>query len=150
MKIGILMMALVINSWSTVLAQTNFYSTVTNLWYQGQKSNVLALANARLSQNTNDIAGLIIKAEYALEFYEMENISNSFLRVIQVGDTITTTNFVTRYQVIKQDILWLLEDFSENPVTEQEIQTERPKASINQKHLPASLIEALHKDGYFN
>lgn len=150
MKTGILIMAMAISSWNTVLAQTNFYSTVTNLWFQGQKSNVLALANTRLSQNTNDIAGLILKAEYALEFYETENISNSFLRVIQIGDSITTTNFVRRFQVIRQDILWLLDDFAENPVTEQEIQTERPKASINQKHLPASLIEALHMDGYFN
>jgi hypothetical protein len=150
MKTGTLIIVLIFSSWNTVFAQTNFYSTVTNLWFQGQKSNVLALANARLSQNTNDIAGLILKAEYALEFYEMENISNSFLRVIQVGDSISTTNFVKRYQVIRQDILWLLDDFAENPVTDQEIQTERPKASINKKHLPASLIEALQKDGYFD
>ncbi|MDD2600148.1 MAG: hypothetical protein PHO37_13140 [Kiritimatiellae bacterium] len=47
-----------------VFAQTNFYTNVTNLWYQGYKTNVFAIANERLAQNTNDIAGLILKAEF--------------------------------------------------------------------------------------
>jgi len=34
---------------SVSLAQTNFYTNVTNLWYQGHKSNVLNIANARLA-----------------------------------------------------------------------------------------------------
>ena len=33
------------------LAQTNFYENVTNLWHQGYKSNVLAIADARLAVN---------------------------------------------------------------------------------------------------
>ena len=74
---------------SVSLAQTNFYTNVTNLWYQGgeARSNVLTIANARLATNTNDIAGLILKAHYHVEFLEVAAISNAFLRVIQVGDT---------------------------------------------------------------
>ena len=135
------------------LAQTNFYTNVTNLWYQGYKSNVLAIADTRLAANSNDIAGLILKAEYHFAFLEVEAISNAYLRVLQVGDTITTTNFVKEWQEDKsrERILWILDDFAENPMTLQEIQAEKPKALINEKPLPdADLIEALQKDGYFD
>ncbi|MEI6647903.1 MAG: hypothetical protein WCP12_17835 [bacterium] len=135
-----------------LFAQTNFYSNVTNLWYQGQKSNVLEIAEQRLNVNSNDIAGLILKAEYSFEFYEMDRISNAFLRVIQVSDAIITTNFLNRYQGFSRErILSILSDFAEEPVTNQDIQDGKQKALINQKPLPnGSLIEALQKDGYFN
>jgi hypothetical protein len=137
----------------TGLAQTNFYTNVTNLWYQGYKSNVLAIANARLAANSNDMAGLILKADYELEFYEGGNLSNCFLRVIQVGDTITTTNFVKRWQEeqSRYAILDLLDVIAETQLTPQQIQDEKQKAFINKKPLPdADLIEALPKDGYFD
>lgn len=150
MKTLPLIFCLITGAVSYATAQSNFYENVTNLWYQGHKSNVLAIADSRLAQNTNDIAGLILKAEYNLEFYDIANISNSFLRVIQVGDSITTTNFFKRYQIMRPDMLWVLSDLAENPITAQEIQEERPKAFINHKSLPATLIEALQKDGYFD
>jgi len=135
-----------------VVAQTNFHANVTNLWYQGYKSNVLEIAEQRLNVNSNDIAGLILKAEYSFAFYEVKNLSNDYLRVIQVGDTITTPNFVKRYQELSRErILGILDDFTEEPVTNQEIQAEKPKALINEKPLPDSrLLEALLKDGYFD
>ena len=143
--------ALTVAGNGAVFAQTNFYTNVTNLWYQGHKSNVLAIANARLAVNSNDIAGLILKAEYHFAFLEYSACSNAYLRVLQVGDIVTTTNFVKRYQGFsREDILWLLDDLAENPMTEQEIQAEKHKALIKHKPLPASLIEALQKDGYFD
>ena len=138
---------------SVCFAQTNFYTNVTNLWYQGYKTNVLNIANARLAVNTNDIAGLILKAEYQFEFLEIGAISNAWLRVIQAGDTITTTNFVKEWQENKsrEDILDLLDVIAENPLTPQQIQIDKLKALINEKPLPnADLIEALQKDGYFD
>ena len=131
---------------------TNFYNTVTNLWYQGYKTNVLVIANARLATNTNDIAGLILKAEYHFAFLEASHISNAFLRVIQVGDTITTPNFVQRYQELSRaGFLAMLDDLAEDPLTDAEIQREKHKALIPHKPLPSSrLIEALLQDGYFN
>ena len=152
-KVLIGFMLTVVNG-SIGLAQTNFYTNVTNLWYQGgeSRSNVLAIANARLAINTNDIAGLILKAEYNLEFYEVGDISNSYLRVIQVGDTITITNFSNHYQKIsRQAFLGVLEDFAENPITPQEVQKEKPKSLLKYKRMAADrLIEALLKDGYFD
>jgi len=138
---------------SVAHAQTNFYTNVTNLWWKGYKSNVLNIANARLAINSNDIAGLILKAEYYFEFYEVENISNAYLRVMQVGDTITTTNFAKEWHANKsrERIIWILDDFSENPITAGEIVEGKQKALINEKPLPdAELLEALQKDGYFD
>ena len=134
------------------LAQTNFYTNVTNLWYQGHKSNVLEIAEQRLAANTDDIAGLILKAEYHFAFLEANNISNAYLRVIQAGDMITTTNFAGRYQKIsKRSILGILDDLAETPITPQEIQAEKPKAFLKHKRMAHdSLIEALQKDGYFD
>ena len=138
---------------SASFAQTNFYTNVTNLWYQGYKTNVLEIANARLAVNTNDIAGLILKAEYHLAFLEVETISNSYLRVIHVGDTITTTHFMKDWQegFSRKDILGLLDVIAKKPLTPQQIQKERLKGFITEKPLPnESLIEALQKDGYFD
>ena len=145
---------LAVTGGSVALAQTNFYTNVTNLWYQGYKTNVLVIANARLAANSNDIAGLILKAEYHLEFCEGSAISNAYLRVIQVGDTITTPNFVKCWQekgLGKQDYLGILNYMAEKPLSPQQIQTERQKGFINEKPLSdAYLIEALLQDGYFN
>jgi len=140
---------------SASLAQTNFYTNVTNLWYQGGegRSNVLDIANARLAVNTNDIAGLILKAEYHLEFLETESISNAYLRVIQVGDTITTTHFVNNWQegLSRYAFLYILDVVAKTPLTPQQIQAEKHKALLPRKKLPAArLIEALQKDGYFD
>ncbi len=152
MKKGMIVFVFVVANWSACPAQTNFYTNVTNLWYQGHKSNVLAIANSRLAQNTNDIAGLILKAEYHFAFLEDDAVSNAYLRVVQVGDTITTPNFVQDWQIGKarEDIIDLLDVIAEIRLTPQQIQIEKQKAFINEKPLPnGSLIEALQKDGYF-
>ena len=140
---------------SASLAQTNFYTNVTNLWHQGgeYRTNVLTIANVRLAANTNDIAGLLLKAHYHAEFSEIEETTNAFSRVIQVGDTITTPNFVTCWQEVqsRQGILWFLDIMEKKPLTPQEIQDGKNKALIPHKPLAnADLIEALQKDGYFD
>jgi len=134
-------------------SQTNFYTNVTNLWYQGYKSNVLAIANARLAANSNDIAGLILKAEYHLAFCEDAQLSNAYLRVIQRADTITSANFAKCWHEEggRQDYFDMLEHIAENPLTPQQIQQESLKGLITGKPLPDEyLIEALQKDGHFD
>jgi len=152
MKKLVITFMLTVANGTVVFAQTNFYTNVTNLWYQGYKTNVLEIAEQRLNVNSNDIAGLILKAEYNFEFYEVNNLSNAYLRVIQVGDAITTPNFLKRYQEFsKERILAILDDFTEDPITTQGILEGKQKALINKKPLPATrLIEALQKDGYFD
>lgn len=130
-------------------AQTNFFTNVTNLWWTGHKSNVLEMANARLAVNSNDIAGLILKAEYDLEFLEMDTISNSFQRVIQIGDTITTTNFVKRFKRERSDYVDILDWLKDDPIPANELPAEKAKGNIIHKELSTGLLEALQKDGYF-
>ena len=154
MKKLIMGLMLVIATVNVGLAQTNFYTNATNLWHQGggARSNVLEIANARLAIDTNDIAGLILKANWHFTFMEEGAVSNAYLRVIQVGDTITATNFVKEWQEGKarEDILDLLDVIAEIPMTPQQIQAEIHK-SLLPKPLPdTELIEALQKDGFFD
>jgi hypothetical protein len=133
---------------SNSLAQTNFYTTVTNLWYQGYKSNVLELANAKLEANSNDIAGLILKMECKIALLDLPEVSNSILRAIQIGDTITSSNFVKRFQVERNEMLEDLNLFRTYPSAIEE-PNERAKAFIKGKELPTFLFDALNEDGYF-
>jgi len=129
---------------------TNFYTTVTNLWYQGQKTEVLALGNERLNIYSNDMPGLIIKLVYDLEFLQLETISNSFIKVTSVGETITNENFQLRYPFLKESNDFMLELFTQNPFTPEELLLERAKGLI--PHKPFALykeLEALQKDGLF-
>ena len=57
-------------------AQTDLYSTVTNLWWEGPKTNILAIAEERLAANTNDIVGIILKTEYDISFSPATVLSN--------------------------------------------------------------------------
>jgi hypothetical protein len=147
-----MMMALFLVAGATVVqAQNNFYTTVTNLWYQGHKSNVLAMAEARLQQNTNDIAGLIIKVEYDIDFAQRHTISNSIQRALDVGQTVMTTNFVQFFQNYEDYVQDVLDAVKENPLAGAALQAEQAKGNF--KHFPFSAkeeLEALLKDGYFD
>ena len=132
-------------------AQTNLFITVTNLWQQGYRTNVLAIANTRLQQNTNDLVGLFIKVEYDIEFAQRNNISNSATRLIAVGDTITSLNFLKVYPDYREDLLYTLDYIRENPLTGTQLLQEQSKGYLN--HLPffgSKALEALLKDGYFD
>ena len=132
-------------------AQTNFYTSVTNLWYNGHKSNVLAMAEARLAQNTNDMAGLIIKIEYDIDFTQRHSISNSINHALLVGQTITLTNFAKVFPYYKECLLWTLDEVKDNPLSPAQILHERTKGNFKHFHFSARKeLEALLKDGYFD
>jgi len=132
---------------------TNFYTTVTNLWYQGQKAEVLALGQERLNINSNDMAGLIIKLEYEGEFLQLESISNTLHKVLSIGELITNVNFKTQYPNLKETIesdLEIIAIFSGFNLSQDELEAERAKGLI--PHKPFALykeLEALQKDGLF-
>ncbi len=130
-------------------AQTNFTETVSSLWYAGQKTNVLNIANQRLQTNTNDIAGLILKMEYQIEFLQLNTISNTMQRVLVEGTKITTTNFVTIFSVLEGSVNHLLDMIPLYPPDE--FATDQGKCNISGKPLSfRSVIQALENDGYFN
>lgn len=130
-------------------AQTNFFHTVTNLWHHGHKSNVLEMANARLAQNTNDIAGLILKMEYNFEFLNVNTLSNDIGRVITAGAAIQTKSFREQYDFIVQALgvtLKTLEDYLPG-----ELEADRQKSPpIHTPMTHEMLLELLYLDGYFD
>ena len=115
------------------MPQLTFYTNITNLWWHGQKSNVLAIAEQRLACNSNDIAGLILKMEYDMEFVNLNAISNSTLRVIGVGQTIQTDNYKALFPFLRFNMQTLLDLVAVYP--EDEIEADRAKALLPEKHL---------------
>jgi hypothetical protein len=130
-------------------AQTNFYTNVTNLWYQGFKTNVLQIAEQRLLNNTNDIAGLLLKMEYELAFTELATLSNSMQRVLSVGATVQTPKFKGLYNELTFRLQMLLGFIKDYPL--EELPADKAKALINEKPLSGSnYIKALQDDGFFD
>lgn len=128
--------------------QTNFYEEVSSMWYSGNKTGVLSIAEQRLLQNTNDIAGLILKMEYQIEFVELNAVSNTLQRVLNVGSQIMTTNFTVAFSLMQSDINHLLQMLPLYPPNE--IAGDIEKASIANKPLSSGYaIKALQDDGYF-
>jgi hypothetical protein len=85
--------AIAISSFAQTNAPIDNFSVVTNLWYEGHKSDVLAIGEQRLAANSNDMAGIIIRMEYDLSFMNAENYSNGILRALEVSQTITNEHF---------------------------------------------------------
>ena len=130
------------------LAST-YYSNVTNEWFQGRQTNVLALANQRLAANTNDMAGLLMKASFDFDFADGNTLSNSLVRVLSAGETIVTPAFSNAYRLVQHDIRRTFKTLS----------TETPEehASDMLKVLGAGhpmayedALKALDDDGYFD
>lgn len=128
--------------------QTNFYEEVSSMWYSGNKNGVLSIAEQLLQQDTNDIAGLILKMDYQIEFVELNAVSNTMQRVLDVGSQITTTNFAAAFLLVQADINHLLHMLPLYPTNE--IAADIAKASIANKPLTSGYaIKALQNDGYF-
>ena len=133
---------------SLMAAASPYFDNITNLWYQAQHSNVLAIANQRLAANTNDIAGVLMKASWDFEFLEPSDISNALARVIQVGNTCHLPSFTNVFETTKVDARLLLEIFPLEP--HEERIADRAKRGLPGKvpHF-ISELKALDDDGYF-
>jgi len=126
----------------------DFYTNVTNFWYQGQKTKVLALGEQRLNINSNDMPGLIIKLAYADEFSQLGVLSNLYHRVLSLGETITNENFTMQYPLLKYDTEGCLEFLTTYHPSPAELLQEQAKGLLTEKPFPYDFIlEALQKDG---
>lgn len=118
------------------------------MWYTGNKASVLSIAEQRLQQDTNDIAGLILKMDYQIEFVELKDVSKTMRRVVDVGSQVKTKNFAIAFSLLKSDINHLLQMLPLYPVSE--IADDITKARIANKPLTSGYaIKALQDDGYF-
>ena len=124
------------------------FSAFTNFWFTAQHSNALAMAERRLAANTNDIAGVLMKASWDFEFLEPSDISNALARVVQVGSTCHLPTFTNVFETTKIDARFLLDIFPLEPPEERI--ADRAKRGLPGK-LPHYIreLKALDDDGYF-
>ena len=131
------------------LGQTNFYEEVSQMWYAGLKTNVLNIAHDRLAIDTNDIAGLILKHEYATAFLAVEDMTNTAARILEVGADITSTNFVIEYGHFVDEVAIM--EVILNEYTPEELEHDRQKGYISGKPMTfGDMIKSLQDDGYFD
>lgn len=90
-------------------AQQDFYSSVTNLWWDGPKTSILAIANERLGLNSNDIAGAVLLLEGSFAFGDASSISNAAKRFMSSGALIQTPAFRVQYPLDAFNVSALLD-----------------------------------------
>ena len=137
-------------------AQTNQppvdnFVLVTNLWYQGYKTNVLSIAEERLLANSNDLAGLVLKMEYDLEFSNDSSLSNNVVTLLSAAEAATNIFVHTDYSKMKKNLNWFLEFLAnEYHPTVSELNEEKAKALIIHKRMTYErYLKGLHDDGLF-
>lgn len=111
----------------------SFFTGVTNLWYQGGKSDVLSIAEERFASNSNDLAAAILKLEYDFEFLNFESISNSVFRVINLGKDVTTPVYSSKYLSFKTDLEDILDIIATYSMTN--LTSDRAKATLPGKRI---------------
>ena len=132
-----------------VLQASPYFTNVTNEWWQGRQTNVLAMAEARLASNTNDIAGLLMKASYDFDFSSSTTLSNTLVRVLSVGETVTSHTFTNVFRLTRLDIRGTFITLSKE--TPEKHASDMLKVMGAGHPMAYSIeLEALDKDGYFD
>lgn len=130
-----ILFALAVFTSGTIFADgMSFFTNVTNLWYQGHKSNVLAIAEERLRSNDDDAVGLLLRLEYDLEFLNVDRLSNSVLRVKNVFVPIETQNLSFWKPIFMETLDYLL-DIQTTTNFYVTLDADRAKAALPEKHM---------------
>lgn len=128
--------------------QASFSQNVSQLWLAGDKQEVLNIANQRLQKDMNDIAGLLLKMEYEFTFLQLSQVTVTMDRVLDVGSSITTTNFAAVFPELQEEISSMRTAIANYPP--EEFAKDQGKGSIAGKPLPhIEVLQALEADGYF-
>ena len=126
------------------------YASVTNLWWNGYKTNVLAIAESRLEANTNDIVGIVLKLEYDLSFSYLDDFTNNIQKAINIASHIHTPNFSATFDEFAESLTFLETFIREHPLSESDLQRERAKGNITHKRMNLRYyLKALDDDGFF-
>lgn len=134
---------------ATTEKPSDLYSTVTNLWWNGPKTNILAIAEERLAANTNDIVGIVLKAEYDISFSPASVLSNSFRRVLSVGAEVDTPAFAATYPRIAWNVSGMF--IALERYTDDIYLSERHKGFNNHVEMGLKWAwDALHEDGWLD
>jgi len=126
-----------------------YFDNITNLWWQGHQTNVLSLAELRLSSNSNDVAGLLMKASYDFDFADSETLSNSLVRVLQAGESVTTPAFTNWFWRTQIDIRCTFRTLAKETATQHAADMLKVQGAGHPMAYEDDL-KALDDDGYFN
>ena len=128
--------------------QTNFYTQVSSLWFEGKQQMVFQIAQERLSRNPNDLAGLLLKAEYEGDTTQLSDMTNTLAHAVRVGATYTGTNFAQSYPVLESSLPYTV--FIINSYTPEDFAADLVKTNIPGKTMMFDMyIRALQKDNFF-
>ena len=145
----LVLVALMLSLPPSALAQADLYSTVTNLWWNGPKTNILALAEQRLAVDTNDIVGIVLKTEYDISFSRASVLSNSFRRVLSVGAGVGTPAFSAAYPRIAWNVSGMFVSLCQE--TDETYESDYAKGFILHKEMDMKWAwDALHEDGWLD
>jgi hypothetical protein len=126
-----------------IFPQTNFIKRVTVLWTNGNILEIYDIACRRLSLNTNDLPGLILKMNCELH---SENWTLSIItidRILAVGATVDSVHFSELFTAARDDIHQY-----QLQISEKRGLVDVPSLG-NGKMMYLELLEALESDGYF-
>lgn len=136
-------------------AQTNApidnFTLVTNLWWNGYKTNVLQIAEQRLIANSNDLAGLVLKLEYDVEYSKDSLLSNDITLVMSAIRSVTN-GFICQNSSFIEECFNDYLDFLATGynLTAEELEMEKAKSSIINTHMAHEiLLKWLHDDKLF-
>ena len=141
--------ALMIFAAALKLSASETYVNITNFWYAGQHTNALAIAEQRLAVDTNDIAGLLVRASWDFAFSDANALSNSLLRMVQVARTVSSPAFTNILWITEWDVGSVLENVERETLEQRQGDVQKELAPGNLPHYWHEL-EALDKDGYFD
>ena len=126
-----------------------YFNTITNLWYSGHQTNVLQMAEARLARNTNDIAGVLMKASWDFAFSDAVVLSNSLNRVLSAGEVVQASCFSNLFRITRLDVECVLNAVVNETSTQRSLDIDKQNRPGRLPHFIEEL-KALDADGYFS
>lgn len=130
-------------------AETELYETVTNLWWNGPKTNIFAIADARLLTNTNDPAGVVLRMEGDFAFGFGSDISNAVNRFLSVGAQIQTPAFRVQFPYEAFNVSVLLDTMPSFTAAEWE-QEHEYGAVLHKNMMFKTIWNSLENDGWLD
>ena len=125
----------------------DLFSTITNLWWEGPKTNLITIAEDRLALDTNDIVGAVLKMECDTAFGDGNSFSNSFWRFIRSGRAVKTPAFRCWYPFESLNLAVVLESMPSLSTNEWLAEREKGMA-IHREMTMKESWNALGTDGW--
>ena len=95
---------------SSATPSADDFHSVTNDWWNGNFTNVVELADARLAADADDLVGAHLKAEWAICFGGRGEITNEVSRMLRASDAVSAPAFTNEYGAVRSAWGYFLTD----------------------------------------